>query len=319
MGESLPETRTPTEYDVAGTAPNERPLYRSLLGKLSTSLVARPDKPEETPEATLRALWSVAAGRPLSTRGAVNEEPEELTEEGVARLTDLVERRLAGIPVAHLTGRQQFMGLEFLAGRGALIPRVETEILGRAALGAAKTLADARGSITALDVCTGAGNIAVAIAVHEPRTRVYASDVAPEAVELARANARHLGVDEKVDLREGDMFSAFDSGAFHGGFDLVTCNPPYISSARVGLMDPEVARHEPRLAFDGGAFGVTILTRLIHEAPKFLKPASFLCFEVGAGQGRAIARLLEKTGDYRNIEPLVDEAGEIRAFLAQTT
>lgn len=296
----------------------DRPLYRSLLERLSASLEPQRDKPEETPEATLRALWSAAAGSPLSTRKAVQETPGELDDEGVARLVALVERRLAGIPLAYLTERQHFMGLEFLAGKGALIPRMETEILGRAALGAAKALADARGSITVLDVCTGAGNVAMAIAVHEPRAVVFASDLAPEAVELARANAKHLHVEDRVNLAEGDMFGAFDSEAFLGKIDLVTCNPPYISSAKVGLMDREVSGHEPRLAFDGGAFGVTILTRLIREAPRFLKPDSCLCFEVGLGQGNAITRMLKKESVYRVIEPLADESGEIRALLART-
>ena len=303
---------------MASIGMHERPFYRSLLGQLSTSLVPQRDKPEETPEATLRALWSVAVGSPQSTRKATRAPEEELDDEGVARLAGLVERRLSGIPLAHLTGRQHFMGLEFLAGKEALIPRVETEILGRAALAAARDLAAERGSITALDVCTGAGNIALAIAVHEPRTKVLASDLASEAVDLARANAKHLGVEGRVDLREGDMFGAFHTEAFLGKIDLVTCNPPYISSAKVACMDPEVSRHEPRLAFDGGAFGLTILTRLIHEAPKFLRPDSFLCFEVGVGQGKAIARMLQKTEVFRNIEPVVDESGEIRAFRAQT-
>jgi methylase of polypeptide subunit release factors len=84
------------------------------------------------------------------------------------------------------------------------------------------------------------------------------------------------------------------------------------------LLDREVSEYEPRLAFDGGAFGVTILTRLIQEAPEFLKPESFLCFEVGLGQGNAITRMLERARVYRNLEPLFDESGEIRAFLAQT-
>ncbi len=296
----------------------ERPIYRSLLGRLSASLVPQRDKPEETPESTLRALWCVAAGSPVSARGAVHETPGELDDEGVARLVGLVERRLSGIPLAHLTERQHFMGLDFLAGKGALIPRVETEILGRAALGVAKDLADARGRVTVLDICTGAGNLAIAIAVHEPRAIAFASDLAPEAVELARANARHLGVEERVEVREGDMFDPFRSEAFLGKIDVVTCNPPYISSSKVGLMDREVSRHEPRLAFDGGAFGVTLLTRLIHEAPSFLKPGSFLCFEVGLGQGKAIDRMLKNARAYRNIEAKVDESGEIRAFMAQT-
>ena len=295
---------------------NDRPFYRSLLSRLSTSLVPQPDKPEETPEATLRALHSAAAGHPRSARNDRGPFEEELDDEGVARLVHLVERRLSGIPLAYLTGRQHFMGLELLAGEGALIPRRETEILGRAAVDAAKSLADARGAVTVLDICTGGGNIAVAVAVHEPRTTVFASDISPAAVELARANARHLGVEGRVQLRLGDLFEPFQSDPFLGKVDLVTCNPPYISSAKVSLMSPEVSRHEPRLAFDGGAFGITILTRLIHEAPRFLRSESFLCFEVGHGQGRAVARMLERAGEYRDVKPLADESGEIRAFLA---
>ncbi len=292
--------------------------YRALLDRLSTSLVPLRDKPEETPEATLRALWSVAAGSPRSARRALLETPADLDDAGVARLAGLVERRLAGTPLAHLTGRQHFMGLELLAGEGALIPRAETEILARAVLAAANALADARGPIRVLDICTGAGNIAVAIAVHEPRATVFASDLAPEAVELARANAKHLGVAGRVHVVEGDMFGAFHEEAYRGTLDVVTCNPPYISSAKVGLMDREVAAHEPRLAFDGGAFGVTLLTRLIREAPEFLRPDSLLGFEVGLGQGKAIARMLERAAAYRGVEPLADESGEIRAFLART-
>jgi release factor glutamine methyltransferase len=294
------------------------PAYRALLDRLSTSLVPQRDKPEETPEATLLALWSVAAGRPLSARRALLEMPADLDDEGTARLARLVERRLSGVPLAHLTGRQHFMGLEFLAGEGALIPRVETEILGRAVLGAARALADVRGTVTVLDICTGAGNIAMAIAVQEPRSTVFASDLAPEAVELARANAKHLGVADRVRLAEGDMFEAFRSESHLGTFDVVACNPPYISSGKTCLMDREVSAHEPRLAFDGGVFGVTFLTRLIREAPEFLKAGSVLGFEVGLGQGSAIARMLERTAAYRSVERLVDESGEVRAFLART-
>jgi release factor glutamine methyltransferase len=292
--------------------------YQTLLDRLSASLAPQPDKPDESPESTLRALWSVAAGRPLSAGGAARATPEDLDDAGLAKLAAFVDRRLSGVPLAHLTGRQRFMDLELLAGTGALIPRAETEILGRAALAAARAFADARGSIALLDVCTGVGNLAVALAVHEPRAIVFASDLSPEAVALARANAEHLGVAARVRIAEGDMFAPFQSAAYIGAFDVVTCNPPYISSAKVGAMDPEISGHEPRLAFDGGAFGVTILTRLIREAPEFLKPDSALCFEVGRGQASAIARMLERSAAYRTIEPLADDSGETRAFIART-
>jgi release factor glutamine methyltransferase len=294
------------------------PAYHELLDRLRARLSPRPDKPEETPESTLNALWSVAAGRPLSAGGAALSTPEDLDEDGLARVAALVEQRLSGVPLAHLTGRQRFMDLELIAGPGALIPRAETEILGRGALAEARALADARGRIALLDVCTGAGNLAVALAVHEPRAAVFASDLSAEAVALARANAEHLGVAERVRVAEGDLFAPFRSADSPGAFDVVTCNPPYISSAKVDSMDPEISGHEPRLAFDGGAFGVAILTRLIREAPEFLKPGSSLCFEVGRGQAKAVARMLERSAAYRAVEALANHSGETRAFIART-
>jgi release factor glutamine methyltransferase len=292
--------------------------YESLLQRLKASWVSQPDKPEETAESTLRALWSVAAGEPLSVRKAAAAILPDLDEEGLRRLTGLVEQRLSGIPLAHLTHRQHFMGLEFLAGPEALIPRAETEILARAALAKASALAGARGSITILDVCTGAGNVGLALAALEPRCRLFASDISSAAIELAQKNALHLGLDGRAEFRLSDMFSAFESEEFIGKIDLLTCNPPYISSAKVTTMSPEISQNEPRLAFDGGAFGVLILTRLIREAPKFLKSDSFLCFEVGLGQGKGMSRLLENAKVYRDIQQVVDEAGNVRVMVAQT-
>jgi release factor glutamine methyltransferase len=294
------------------------PLYRALLSRLSASLVAQPDKPDESPESTLRALWSAAAGTPLSARTAVPAVLSELDDGGVAALHALVERRLAGTPLAYLTARQHFLGIDLLCGTGALIPRAETELLGGAVLEEARALAQARGTITMLDVCTGAGNLAVAVAVHEPRAVVFASDVAPAAVALARANARHLGVSERVRVTESDLFEGFRSPASAQAFDLVTCNPPYVSTAKLDAMGAEISAHEPRLAFDGGVFGVSVLTRLIREAPDFLRPGSALGFEVGLGQGKAIARMLERNPAYRDVRPLADASGAIRAFLART-
>jgi release factor glutamine methyltransferase len=295
----------------------ELSFYRSFLERLTHSWVSQPDKPEETPDSTLRALCFAAAGAPLSVRKAITTTLPELDEDGLSKLERLVQQRLSGIPLAHLTGRQHFMGLEFLAGPEALIPRAQTEFVGRAALAAATSLANARGSITAIDICTGSGNIALAIAAHEPRCRVYASDISSEAIAFAQKNAKHLGLEGRVEFRQGNMFGAFESEEFFGRTDLLTCNPPYIPSAKVATMDREISQHEPRLAFDGGALGVSILTRIVREAPKFLKPGSFLCFEVGLGEGEAMAHKLRNAKVYRNIVILLNDTGQTCGLSAQ--
>jgi release factor glutamine methyltransferase len=293
------------------------PLYSILLDRLTASWVAQPDKPEETPESTLKALCFFAAGVPISVQKASRENVPELDDHSRIQLQSLIEKRLAGLPLAHITGRQQFLGMELLAGPEALIPRIETEILGRAALTITKSIADAQGAVTVLDVCTGSGNVALGIASNESRSRVFGSDLSEEAVVLARKNAQHLNLDSRVEFRQSNLFAAFESDEFYRKMDLVTCNPPYIPSAKVSSMDPEIAQREPRLAFDGGSLGITILTRLIRESPKYLKPKSYLCFEVGLGQGKSMEQRLKKESIYCNIQSYVDAANQVRALSAQ--
>jgi release factor glutamine methyltransferase len=293
------------------------PLYNALLNRLTALWVAQPDKPEETPESTLKALYFCAAGIPISVQKASRETIPELDDNAQKRLKILIEKRLSGVPLAHITGRQQFLDMELLAGPEALIPRIETEILGRAALAIAKSLADKRGTITIMDVCTGSGNVALGIAVNESRSRVLGSDFSEEAIMLARQNAQHLNLDKRVEFRQSDLFAAFESDEFYKKMDLITCNPPYIPSTKVGSMDPEISQNEPRLAFDGGSLGITILARLIRESPKYLKPNSYLCFEVGLGQGKAMEQRLKKENIYSSIQSYVDNADQVRALSAQ--
>jgi release factor glutamine methyltransferase len=292
-------------------------LFEHLLAELADGWQGLPDKPEETPEGTLHALWHAAAGEPMCVERAASVPLPSLCETRVTELSALVTRRLAGVPLAHLTGRQQFMGIEMLAGPQALIPRKETEILGQAAQEELRRLVEERGPATVIDLCTGCGNVVLALAHQEPRGRFLASDLCPEALDLARQNARHLGLEPRVEFREGDLLAAFD-GDFLGQVDLITCNPPYISSLKVGDMPDEISAHEPRLAFDGGSFGVTILFRLVREAPVFLKPDSCLCLEVGRGQGEPLVSRLTKGGQFREVRGVSDARGEIRALVART-
>ena len=291
-------------------------LYRDCRAQVDAGVRALPDKPEETSEATVAALWHAAAGRALSAEAAVASPLPPLASDGAARLAGLLRQRLAGTPLAHLTGRSRFMGLEMLAGPGALIPRRETEIVGRAALERLRSSCEARGSALVLDVCTGSGNLALALAHHEPRARVLGADLSPDAVELARRNAALLGLGERVEFRAGDLLEPFDAG-FDASVDLLTCNPPYISSGKVDAMPAEISGHEPRLAFDGGPLGIRILDRLVREAPRVLRPGGWLAFEVGLGQGRGLRRRLEQRGAYADVTEVPDAAGEVRALLAR--
>lgn len=303
--------------------------FADRLVLLRSAMQTLPDKPEETPETTLRALWCLAAARPMSAEAAshlANDALPALDAAQDAQLDALIAQRLAGVPLAHLTGRQAFMGLEMLAGPQALIPRRETELLARAALAHLREMAQPR----VIDVCTGSGNLALAMAQGVPTSRVWGADLSPEAVALAEANARHLGLSERVQWRCGDLLAPFDAGEanaahgphqddaadFLGHTDLLLCNPPYISSGKLDSMPAEIVQHEPSLAFDGGPFGIRILQRLMKDAPRFLRPGGWLGLEVGLGQGPAVQQWLARTGQFGAPQAVLDDHGQVRSLLA---
>ena len=292
--------------------------FSDLLQEVERFWTPLPDKPEETPERLLSALWSTACGAPVSADRALPASLPELDGESLERLRGLLERKRAGVPLAHLTERQTFLGIDLLAGREALIPRKETEILGRAALVKIGCMAKKRGPLLVVDVCTGSGNLASAYAYYEPQARVCASDLSPEAIELARRNVAFLGLAKRVELRVGDLLEPFESPEFVGHCDFLSCNPPYISTAKVKQMHPEISQHEPEAAFNGGAFGVSILMKLVKNAPRFLRPGGWLGFEVGHGQGAGLARQLERNPAFAAVETYSDPGGEIRAILAKS-
>ena len=299
-----------------------QPTYRDLLQEVQRFWTPLPDKPEETPEGLLCALWSTACGAPVSAERAVSSAASDalpaLDDHAYERLIGLLERRKAGVPLAHLTERQSFLGLELLAGPAALIPRKETEILGRAALAKIGCMAKKRGELRVLDICTGSGNLAAAYAFYEPLAHVYAADLSADAVTLARRNIEHLRLDERVDVRLGDLLEPFESAEFIGHVDFLSCNPPYISAAKVKEMHPEISGYEPEAAFNGGVYGVSILMKLVRQAPRFLRPGGWLAFEVGHGQGQGLARQLERNPAFAGVETYADAAGEIRAILAKS-
>ncbi|MFD5843283.1 HemK family protein methyltransferase [Streptomyces chartreusis] len=304
----------PAEGSGGADAPG---LYERMVARLRESGIFSADKPDETPQTTAAALWYAAAGTPRSVGGASLPLPALSTGQQ-AVLDGLVTRRVDGEPLAYLTGRGSFMGLEFRTERGALIPRRETELLGGAALGLAGEIADAGSSVRILDLCTGAGNLAVSLAVREPRARVWASDLEAEAVAVAGRNAEFHSVTDRVTLARGDLFGALERlSPPPGPFDLIVCNPPYMPSDKARSLPVEVGGFEPTAAFDGGDIGLSILYRLIAEAPRYLVPGGWVCFELGAGMGRVIEKRLAGHGTYGETRLVTDRDGITRAILAR--
>jgi release factor glutamine methyltransferase len=215
--------------------------------------------------------------------------PDEL-----AAIRELVKRRQAGESVAYIIGKKEFYGLELAVDRRVLVPRPDTETLvdeSLARIGRAAPAEAVEGERTRIaDVGTGSGAVAVALAKLRPDAEVLAVDVSPDALAVARANAERHGA--AVTFLEGDLGAPL---AAHAPLQLVAANLPYIATADLEGLSPEV-RAEPRLALDGGADGLALVRRLVAEAPALLAPGGALALEVGAGQAREAARVLEAAG-----------------------
>lgn len=292
-------------------------FYQSQLDRLAREWVGLPDKPDELPENTLAALWLLAQGRPRSLSFASRAALVPLSPAQESSLIDLVSQRLAGAPLAYLTGRQDFMGIEMLVSPGALIPRRETELLAHAIVTVADTTISASDPAAILiDTCTGVGNVAIYCARQFPAVRLFASDLSPEAIVAARANAEFCHTNS-ICFRSGDLLTPFDTGEFREKVSLISCNPPYISQGKLSSMVAEIAVHEPRAAFDGGPFGISIVSRLVNEAPAYLKAGGWLVFEIGLGQGNPLLRRIERLPCYRSPRTFGDARGEIRVIALQ--
>jgi release factor glutamine methyltransferase len=216
----------------------------------------------------------------------------------------LLKRRLANEPVQYLTGEQEFFGLLFEVSPDVLIPRPETEHLVEAVLERFDREANPR----IVDVGTGSGAIAVAIAHAIPRSRVTAVDLYPAALEIARRNAERHGVIDRVTLLQSDLLAAARSTKF----DAVVSNPPYIADGEV--LEVQVANYEPRPALFAGPTGLEVYERLIPQARTVLKPRGWLIIEIGYGQRPALEALL---GGWSEVSFVPDLQGIARVVQAQ--
>ena len=220
----------------------------------------------------------------IVSNGSVRNMNAALHKEIGLDLQPVIERRLRGEPIEFILGRTTFMGMQFFCTPAALIPRQETELLARTTLDLITERQAYGEPLLVVDMCTGCGNLAVALAVHAANIRVFASDVSLEAVDLARANLIQYDLQSRVSLFCGDLFAPLAAAGHVGCADILVCNPPYIPTGSLDKMAPEIIENEPVLAFNAGPFGIDIFRRLIDESPVFLKPGGNLVFEIGRGR-----------------------------------
>jgi release factor glutamine methyltransferase len=211
---------------------------------------------------------------------------QPLGERELSSYRGLVERRLAGEPVAYILGRKEFWSLDLAVSAAVLVPRPDTETLVEQALAFLRDLPGRDRPLRVADVGTGSGAIALALKRERPLDEVWAVDVSAAALAMARNNAERLGLE--VGFEEGDLFAPLLA---RSPFDLVVSNPPYIPSGDLDGLPPEV-RCEPRLALDGGADGLSLVRRLAAESTRVLGPGGGLAVEIGAGQASEAAAIL---------------------------
>lgn len=211
-----------------------------------------------------------------------------LTKDELATYRALIQRRLAGEPTQYLVGFREFYGRKFAVDDRVLIPRSETELLVEAALRDVKKDEPSR----VLDLCTGSGCVAISIAAERPQASVWATDLMPGPIEVAKKNAEALGVDGRVTFFQGDLFAAVPEGAT---FDVIVSNPPYVKTSDLATLQREVQK-EPRAALDGGADGLDLIRRVVTDGLPRLKPGGLLALEIGDEQGDAVKEIMTRAG-----------------------
>ncbi|PXA85558.1 peptide chain release factor N(5)-glutamine methyltransferase [Caulobacter sp. D4A] len=249
----------------------------------------------DQPAIDARLMLEVAAG--VSRTDIITDPYRELTAEQVATLDDYLERRARREPVSHIIGRKGFWKILLSVTKDVLTPRPETEVIVDEVLKAfPETMA-----FNLLDLGVGSGSMLMAILAERPAAKGLGIDISEEALAVARENAANLDLDGRVALMRGD----WTTGLGDASFDVVVSNPPYIPTAHIDTLEPEVRDHEPRLALDGGTDGLTAYRALAPEILRVLKPGGLFCVEIGFDQS-ADVEILFKAAGAQNVRTVKD-------------
>ena len=290
-----PDSLSSVSHDLPSDASHALPTDADARSALSWALVLLAEAEVDSPRLDAELLLCHALGW---TRASLYAHPERLlSKEESERLQRLIMRRVQREPLAYLTKRKEFFGLEFFVDRRVLIPRPETELLVELAVAKLRARLPTKPELTVADVGTGSGAIAVSVALQIPTAKVYALDTSPEALEVAKINchrqtltrhtmARHA-VTGRIQLLCGDLLEPLGERV-----DLILANLPYIARSEFATLQPEIVEYEPRVALDGGEDGMDDIRRLLEQAGEHIAPGASIMLETGSGQGavgRAIA------------------------------
>ena len=289
--------------------PDARPTLRLALDAAEKVLAegAHPERARrDTETLLLHALKTNVPDANLAWLIAHEDEP--LAADAAGPFCDLIERRLAGEPIQYITGEAEFYGLPFHVNRDVLIPRPETEHLVEKVMALAAEFVRPK----IVDVGTGSGAIAVALAHALPFAEITATDISADALAVAKANAARNGVADRVRFFKGDLLEAVAGEHF----DIVISNPPYVPESDRTTLDVEVRDYEPAQALFAGEDGLQIYRRLIPAAFGALVPGGFLALEIGYGQRAGIEALLVREG-FAGIEFIPDLQGIARVAVAR--
>ncbi len=233
-----------------------------------------------------------------------------ISEPQMVSFKEIVARRLQWEPVAYITGRKEFWSLPLEVNSAVLIPRPDTEILVEEALGICRKIDYPEMKI--IDIGTGSGAIAIALAKEMPQAQVMATDISAAALRVARKNALNLGLENKIDFCRSDLFDSVDDF-----FDIIVCNPPYISAQEYEKLPPGVKDYEPQDALLAGKSGTEFYERLVYQAGNNFKKNGWLLLEIGATQEKSVRKIIEDSGIYDNIGVRRDYAGLPRVIRAR--
>jgi len=228
------------------------------------------------------------------------------------RFARMLDRRAAREPLAYILGHKEFYSLELEISPAVLIPRPGTEALVTAALSFLKSMTEPR----VLDIGTGSGAIAIAIAANAPGARVVATDISADAIAIAERNADRLVLHSRIEFHRADCFDTSGDGPPLGRFDLIASNPPYIRDGEIDRLQPEVSRYEPRVALAGGADGMSFYRRIVNESRDYLVPGGAVMVEIGEGQSAPVMTMFRAAG-FANTTVLNDLGGMLRVVIAR--